>query len=83
MERRAFLALIASAPIAALAPWPHFLPPTTIYFTPHTGNQIQLYRDGRWESFKLGPLMRFDLRTGHYIDSQAYAPGPRIHAGRD
>lgn len=27
MERRAFLALIASAPIAALAPWPHFLNP--------------------------------------------------------
>lgn len=26
MDRRHFLALIASAPIAALAPWPHFLP---------------------------------------------------------
>ena len=26
MERRSFLALLASAPIAALAPWPHFLP---------------------------------------------------------
>ena len=26
MDRRALLALIASAPIAALAPWPCFLP---------------------------------------------------------
>lgn len=26
MERRAFLALLASAPIAALAPWPKLLP---------------------------------------------------------
>lgn len=32
MERRAFLALLASAPIAALAPWPKFLPAPRLAF---------------------------------------------------
>jgi len=36
MERRAFLALIASAPIAALAQWPKLLPtPDRIAFHPN------------------------------------------------
>ena len=34
MERRSFLALIASAPIAALAPWPKFLPTLRLAFHP-------------------------------------------------
>lgn len=34
MDRRAFLALIATAPIAALAPWPKFLPTPQLAFHP-------------------------------------------------
>ena len=32
MERRSFLTLLAAAPIAALAPWPHFLPKPSLMF---------------------------------------------------
>lgn len=32
MDRRSFLALLGSAPLAALAPMPHFLPTRTMAF---------------------------------------------------
>lgn len=73
MERRAFLALIASAPIAALAPLPKPLPLRTI----QSGDQCVISNIVEWTSWEkamkaagytYGPPVRFNLRTGRYID---------------
>ena len=45
MDRRSFLALLGSAPLAALAPMPHFLP--TRMVDPHVGIAIRFIK--HWE----------------------------------
>ena len=65
MERRSFLALIASAPIAALAPWPTILE-RTIYYAPYAGHRIAIYNgDDGWSEgiLKPGDTITFQSST--------------------
>ena len=48
MDRRAFLTLLASAPIAALAPWGKLIVNKTIYYVPYAGSSVRLYDGEKW-----------------------------------
>lgn len=74
MDRRSFLALIASAPIAALAPWPQFLPRQTILSAATGPTEILITSGGHGYVVLVGPEA-IDVAT-LWRSTGGYTPPP-------